>query len=834
MAEIAVRDEEPKKGEYAKPKKLCTAPAKIVGVQDKTPLCWDSSGKKFAFASNNRSIYIWERVDTPDGNFKMHLRQVLRGAHIHPVVALVFDPNFEDTNTLVSAGGDGIIVWNVATGEVDKTLPLRQEMGQDYHTSDVECVKYCFDGNYLISGSRDNSIKIWDAKNGYSYMETLNGHKAPVLTIDFDPSKQLIGSAGRDSTVKVWDASSLNPKLRAKRVDDRGETVQLKCSMDGHRGDVCALSFFNNGDNVLSGARDNTMKIWSIDLAREEREVKGNVHNADVRRIIFLNPEDSKEDKQFFASCGLDGLIKIWLLGSIDDVAGMQSVADKALGAKQTLADIMSDQAVADLEKADIVPDTVVGEERAHDIDVWTMEVANGTTRNGDRIFASCTLYNEICFWSMSLDADGKASFKQAQKYIGHRERLTSMQLIGDENLITSSCDYSCHLYNLNTMECLAEYDYGGAALRSAVTKDSKYLLVGGTEYDIKMYDLRKPYNKDNNGVCRPVALYKGHSGRVISLSTKTVGNMNILASGGHDFDILLWKIQDGLGNAQNQGGNEDFDDVDIPYYEPLRVVEAHEGHVMDLQFSESLPYLVSGGNDHAVKCWELSGTKLILKWHNRDAHDSVVTSVCWGKASQDADSSKHIFSASWDTNIYAWDFGKDKPIAKLRAHTNRVTEVETSPNGQYLYSCGADFRTYVWQATGSFNCLCQYRTMGEGVISTLSTGKNYTCTGDNDGLIRIWPSYGNEKFKNNFEQYHERRMSLMALAQSVDEVEEEKTVAKEPVQQQGGEQTLIINVQVPEGASPGQTLQITTPKGIVQVKIPPDTKPGATFQIQV
>ena len=199
--------------------------------------------------------------------------------------------------------------------------------------------------------------------------------------------------------------------------------------------------------------------------------------------------------------------------------------------------------------------------------------------------------------------------------------------------MVTSSCDYSCHLYNLKTMECLAEYDYGGAALRAVVTNDSRYLLVGGTEYDIKMYDLREPYNKDDNGVCRPVALYKGHSGRVISLSTKTVGNMNLLASGGHDFDILIWEVKDGLGNAQNAPSNaEEFDEVDIPYYEPVRVVEAHEGHVMDLQFSESLPYLVSGGNDHAVKCWEISGTNLTLKWHNRDAHESVVTSVCWGK----------------------------------------------------------------------------------------------------------------------------------------------------------------------------------------------------------
>ena len=130
---------------------------------------------------------------------------------------------------------------------------------------------------------------------------------------------------------------------------------------------------------------------------------------------------------------------------------------------------------------------------------------------------------------------------------------------------------------------------------------------------------------------------------------------------------------------------------------------------------------------------------------------------------------------------------------------------------------------------------------MGEGVISTLSTGKNYTCTGDNDGLIRVWPSYGNENFKNNFEAYHERRMSLMALATSEDELEEKNTSAKEeskgakePTQQPGKGDTLIINVQVPEGASPGQTLQLTTPKGVVQVQIPPETKPGMTFQIQV
>ena len=873
MAEIAVRDDnnntskkQRKKMKRVKAKELCSAPVKIVGVQDKTPLCWDESGTRFAFVSNNRSIYIWERKTTSSGSYRMVLRQVLRGGHKHTVLCTIFDPNFADTKTIVSGGGDGIIIWDVATGEIKKKLPLTSELGQNFHSADIECLKFCHGGAYLLSGSKDNSIKIWDVKKDYALLDTLNGHKAPVLALDFNESKQLIGSAGRDSTVKVWDASTLNPAVRAKRVDDRGENVQLKCSMDGHRGDVCALSFFNNGDNLISGARDNTMKIWSIDLAREEREVKGKVHNADVRRIIFINPDENKEGKQYFASAGLDGLIKVWLLGSIDDVAGLQSVEDQALGAKQTLADIMSDQAVAVLSHEEGVPDSVVGEVQAHEVDVWAMEIANSKTDNGEYIVASCTLYNEICFWQMTMKDNGTFAFRCVQKYIGHREQLTSMQLIGEKNLITSSCDYSCHLYDLETMECKAEYDFGGAALSATVTRDNKYLLVGGTEYDIKMYALTGTYNRDKNGHCRPVAYYKGHSGRVISLASKIIGNVNILASGGHDFDICLWEVKDGLGAKNNKNNNnndlleDEYDDGDFDddnYYEPLKIVPAHEGHVMDLQFSEEMDYLASGGNDHCVKCWEYKNKNLILKWKNRDTHDSVVTSVCWGKG----ESMEYIFSASWDSNIYAWHYqeGANGAQAKLSAHTNRVTEVETSPEGKYLYSCGADFRTYVWQATGNFQCLCQYRTSGDGVISTLSTGTNFTCTGDSDGLIRVWPSYGNSSYSKNFEKYHERRLSLMSIAQSTDDIdvdkmksgEEEKVMESPPdaydkksidnnanqqqqQQMQQQQQSHVLNIQVPPGAQPGQVLQVQTPKGVVQVQIPAGMQPGQAFQIQV
>ena len=164
-------------------------------------------------------------MDTTNGSYRMVLTQVLRGGHKHPVLCAIFDPNFEKTNVIVSGGGDGVIIWDVSTGEVIKKIPLTSELGQNFHTADIECLKYCHNGAYLLTGSKDNSIKIWDTNKEYELLGTFTGHKASVLALDFDTSKQLIGSAGRDSTVKVWDVSMLDSAIRSKRVDDRGETV---------------------------------------------------------------------------------------------------------------------------------------------------------------------------------------------------------------------------------------------------------------------------------------------------------------------------------------------------------------------------------------------------------------------------------------------------------------------------------------------------------------------------------------------------------------------------------------------------------------------------------
>ena len=65
---------------------------------------------------------------------------------------------------------------------------------------------------YVVSGSRDTTVKVWDALGG-TLVKTLSGHTRPVNTVstftDEKTQKVYVVSGSKDNTVKVWDAYRL-------------------------------------------------------------------------------------------------------------------------------------------------------------------------------------------------------------------------------------------------------------------------------------------------------------------------------------------------------------------------------------------------------------------------------------------------------------------------------------------------------------------------------------------------------------------------------------------------------------------------------------------------
>lgn len=71
------------------------------------------------------------------------------------------------------------------------------------HSRGVYCVQY--DENKIVSGLRDNTIKIWD-RNSLRCIKTLTGHTGSVLCLQFDENVIISGSS--DSTIRIWDLNT--------------------------------------------------------------------------------------------------------------------------------------------------------------------------------------------------------------------------------------------------------------------------------------------------------------------------------------------------------------------------------------------------------------------------------------------------------------------------------------------------------------------------------------------------------------------------------------------------------------------------------------------------
>ena len=70
------------------------------------------------------------------------------------------------------------------------------------HKSPVRSLKL-FSGDKLVSCSDDQSVKVWDIKNGF-WLYTLKGHLDTINCIELLPNDLWI-SCSNEKTIKIWD-----------------------------------------------------------------------------------------------------------------------------------------------------------------------------------------------------------------------------------------------------------------------------------------------------------------------------------------------------------------------------------------------------------------------------------------------------------------------------------------------------------------------------------------------------------------------------------------------------------------------------------------------------
>ncbi|XP_064200656.1 F-box/WD repeat-containing protein 7 isoform X1 [Anguilla rostrata] len=149
--------------------------------------------------------------------------------------------------------------------------------GHDDHV--ITCLQFC--GNRIVSGSDDNTLKVWSAVTG-KCLRTLVGHTGGVWSSQMRDS--IIISGSTDRTLKVWNAET-------------GECIH---TLYGHTSTVRCMHLHEK--RVVSGSRDATLRVWDIETGQCLHVLMG--HVAAVRCVQY--------DGRRVVSGAYDFMVKVW------------------------------------------------------------------------------------------------------------------------------------------------------------------------------------------------------------------------------------------------------------------------------------------------------------------------------------------------------------------------------------------------------------------------------------------------------------------------------------------------------------------------------------------
>ncbi len=72
------------------------------------------------------------------------------------------------------------------------------------HNDWVQTVKFSPDGKYLLSGGKDNSIRVCNYENGMEIKKFENAHRGAVTSLVFSKDGNILFSGSWDNTIKMW------------------------------------------------------------------------------------------------------------------------------------------------------------------------------------------------------------------------------------------------------------------------------------------------------------------------------------------------------------------------------------------------------------------------------------------------------------------------------------------------------------------------------------------------------------------------------------------------------------------------------------------------------
>lgn len=196
-----------------------------------------------------------------------------------------------------------MVAWNnniISSGSKDFSILNRdlRDSNDNFsrynsHKQEVCGLKWSFDGTQLASGGNDNKLMVWNLHSTQPVMKASH-HTAAVKAIAWSPHQNnLLASGGgtADRCIRFWNTTTFNQtssidtgsqvcnlvfsKTANELVSTHGYSLnQINlwklpsmtkiATLTGHTFRVLYLGLSPDGQNIVTGAGDQTLRFWNI------------------------------------------------------------------------------------------------------------------------------------------------------------------------------------------------------------------------------------------------------------------------------------------------------------------------------------------------------------------------------------------------------------------------------------------------------------------------------------------------------------------------------------------------------------------------------------------